>query len=289
MIGEAFEGDSNLQPLDAVLGDLGRARGVAGSACAIRNENGRDARQDALGRRCRRARQARRRCPAWKRSSRSRGRSERRSSSLATTGSVACSAPIALMLFAAEGSHLRPRSARGFRRDDLDSIVVGGRRRYRRPHLHGAAGAHRLEHRGRRGRVHRAVSGQERHRRARTRGGRRVVGVLYAGRRADGRPFGPSDVLLLLVIADRIGRLRPSIPARPALGVDRTPGGARGVRGGGAPRSRPDGHPVAGGGGRMSPRGRACGSRGRRRGGLGGGRRTRAAGRSGFLAVDLAT
>ena len=31
-----------------------------------------------------------------------------------------------------------------------------------------------------------------------------VVGVLYAGRRTEGRPFDSSDVLVLLVVADRM-------------------------------------------------------------------------------------
>jgi GAF domain-containing protein len=48
-----------------------------------------------------------------------------------------------------------------------------------------------------------------------------VVGVLYAGRRADGRPFGPSDVLLLLVIADRMGSafVHQSLLARRSVSI----------------------------------------------------------------------
>jgi hypothetical protein len=50
MIGEAFEDDSNLQPLDAVLGDLGRA--IEALRDLLRHpqrERGRDAAQDAPG------------------------------------------------------------------------------------------------------------------------------------------------------------------------------------------------------------------------------------------------
>ena len=193
-----------------------------------------------------------------------------------------------VMLFAAEGSHLRPRSARGFRRDDLDTIVVEagdgivGRTFTARRALTASSIAAVEDAFIERFPVKEAIA-------VPVRAEDDVVGVLYAGRRADGRPFGPSDVLLLLVIADRMGSafVHQSLLDRRSASIARLAELAEFA--GRRPRSRPDGHPVAGGGGRMPPRGCACGSRGRRRGGPGGGRRTRTAGRSGFLAVDLAT
>ena len=109
-----------------------------------------------------------------------------------------------VMLFAAEGSHLRPRSARGFRRDDLDSIVVEagdgivGRTFTARRALTASGIAAVEDAFIERFPVKEAIA-------VPVRAEDDVVGVLYAGRRADGRPFGPSDVLLLLVIADRMG------------------------------------------------------------------------------------
>jgi signal transduction histidine kinase len=207
MIGETFEDDSNLQPLDAVLGDLGRA------IEALRNllrhpqrERGRDAAQDT---------------PAWVPASAGSGGDALSSVEEVLSIPAAGSEPQELftlatdricrllgadrvMLFAADGSHLRPRSARGFRRDDLDSIVVEagdgivGRTFAARRALTASSIAAVEDAFIERFPVKEAIA-------VPVRAEDDVVGVLYAGRRADGRPFGPSDMLLLLVIADRMG------------------------------------------------------------------------------------
>jgi hypothetical protein len=124
MIGEAFEGDSNLQPLDAVLGDLGRAlEALRDLLRHPQRERGRDAAQDA---------------PGWVPASGGEalssveevlsipaaGSEPQELFTLATDRICRLLGADRVMLFAAEGSHLRPRSARGFRRDDLDTIVV---------------------------------------------------------------------------------------------------------------------------------------------------------------------
>ena len=109
-----------------------------------------------------------------------------------------------VMLFAAEGGRLRPRSARGFRREDLDSIVVEPGdgivgRAYSARRVLTASGIAALEDPFiERFPVTHAVA-------LPVRAEDELVGVLYAGRGVEGRAFGSSDVLLLLVIADRIG------------------------------------------------------------------------------------
>jgi GAF domain len=205
MIGEAFEGDSNLQPLDAVLGDLGRA--VEALRDLLRHpqrERRREAAQDA---------------PGWAPASAgadalssveevlsipAAGSEPQELFTLATDRICRLLGADRVMLFAAEGSHLRPRSARGFRRDDLDSIVVEagdgivGRTFAARRALTASSIAAVNDAFIERFPVKEAIA-------VPVRAEDDVVGVLYAGRRADGRPFGPSDVLLLLVIADRMG------------------------------------------------------------------------------------
>ena len=207
MIGEAFEGDSNLQPLDAVLGDLGRAIEALRDLLRHRQrERRRDAAQDA---------------PGWVPASAGPGGDALSSVEEVLSIPAAGSEPQELftlatdricrllgadrvMLFAAEGGHLRPRSARGFRRDDLDSIVVEagdgivGRTFTARRALTASGIAALDDAFIERFPVKEAIA-------VPVRAEDDVVGVLYAGRRADGRPFGPSDVLLLLVIADRMG------------------------------------------------------------------------------------
>jgi signal transduction histidine kinase/ActR/RegA family two-component response regulator len=108
-----------------------------------------------------------------------------------------------VMLFVADGHRLRPRSARGFRRTDLDSIELDageglvGRAFSERRVLSGTGGGDEdafIE----RFPVKEAVA-------VPVRADDDVVGVLYAGRRAEGQVFTPNDVLLLLVVADRMG------------------------------------------------------------------------------------
>ena len=203
MIGEAFEDDPNLEGLDAVLGDLGRA--IEALRDLLRHgqrERRRDAAQDA---------------PGWVAAPGDALSSVEEVLSIPAAGSepqelftVATDRICRLlgadrvMLFAAEGSHLRPRSARGFRRDDLDSIVVEagdgivGRTFTARRALTASGIAAVDDAFIERFPVKEAIA-------VPVRAEDKVVGVLYAGRRADGRPFGPSDVLLLLVIADRVG------------------------------------------------------------------------------------
>ena len=110
-----------------------------------------------------------------------------------------------VMLFVADGHRLRPRSARGFRRTDLDSIELDageglvGRAFSERRVLTGVAGGGGEEDAfTERFPVKEAVA-------VPVRADDDVVGVLYAGRRAQGQAFSASDVLLLLVAADRIG------------------------------------------------------------------------------------
>ena len=112
------------------------------------------------------------------------------------------------MLFVAEagGSRLVPRSAHGFRRDDLESIllepgegVVGRAFKERRVLTYtsgseGTAPDSFIE----RFPVWAAIA-------VPVRTEDEVAGVLYAGRRRLGAPFDANDVLLLLVIADRVG------------------------------------------------------------------------------------
>jgi len=207
MIGEAFEGDSSLRPLDAALGDLDRAIEALRDLLRHRQrERRRDAAQDA---------------PGWVPASAGSG-GEALSSveevlsipaagiepeelfTLATDRICRLLGADRVMLFAAEGSRLRPRSARGFRRDDLDSIVVEagdgivGRTFLARRALTASGIAAVEDAFIERFPVKEAIA-------VPVRAEDDVVGVLYAGRRADGRPFGPSDVLFLLVIADRMG------------------------------------------------------------------------------------
>lgn len=112
------------------------------------------------------------------------------------------------MLFVAEsgGARLVPRSAHGFRREDLESTsvrpgegIVGRVFKERRVLAHtagsdGEAPDAFIE----RFPVHDAIA-------VPVRAEDDVAGVLYVGRRRLGAPFSANDVLLLLVIADRVG------------------------------------------------------------------------------------
>lgn len=100
---------------------------------------------------------------------------------------------------------LVPRSGRGFRREDLEQLAVEpGERligrvfREKRVLTHDAATADPAEPLGDRFPVRQGIAVP-----VRTEG--EVGGVLFAGRRALGAPFGTTDVLLLLVLADRVG------------------------------------------------------------------------------------
>jgi signal transduction histidine kinase len=112
------------------------------------------------------------------------------------------------MLFVVQpgGTRLVPRSAHGFRREDLESIsvlpgegIVGRVYKERRVLAYTAAGdgeepdpfIERFPVREALGVPVRAEDD--------------VAGVLYVGRRRLGAPFGTNDVLLLLVVADRVG------------------------------------------------------------------------------------
>ena len=101
---------------------------------------------------------------------------------------------------------LTPRSARGFRRDDLETVVldpgeglVGRVFAEKRVLTYDAAG----EPSGRDPFVERFPMRQGIAVPVRTEG--EVGGVLFAGRQDLGAPFTTTDVLLLLVIADRVG------------------------------------------------------------------------------------
>ncbi|HET7874212.1 MAG TPA: GAF domain-containing protein [Methylomirabilota bacterium] len=112
------------------------------------------------------------------------------------------------MLFVGEGGGMRlvPRSGRGFRREDLDRIVLApgegiiGRVFAEKRVLiwsateSDASGDPFIE----RFPVQDALA-------VPVRAEGEVAGVLFAGRRGLGVPFGTSDILLLLVLADRIG------------------------------------------------------------------------------------
>jgi len=113
------------------------------------------------------------------------------------------------MLFVAEpdGSRLVPRSAHGFRREDLASIsvrtgegIVGQVFKERRvvTYSAGGDGGEVSDEFIERFPVQDAIA-------VPVRAEDEVAGVLYAGRRRLGPPFSANDVLLLLVIADRVG------------------------------------------------------------------------------------
>jgi signal transduction histidine kinase len=112
------------------------------------------------------------------------------------------------MLFVAEagGARLVPRSAHGFRRDDLESIalqpgegLVGRAFKERRVLTYSSGSeAEAADSFIQRFPVWAAIA-------VPVRGEDEVTGVLYAGRRRLGAPFGANDVVLLLVIADRVG------------------------------------------------------------------------------------
>ena len=118
-----------------------------------------------------------------------------------------CSADRA-MLFVAQpgGGRLVPRSAHGFRREDLDSVSIQpgegivGRAFVERRVLTDAGGGAREARDAfiERFRVREAMA-------VPIRVDGEVAGVLYAGRRRPGTPFSANDVLLLLVVADRVG------------------------------------------------------------------------------------
>ena len=105
-----------------------------------------------------------------------------------------------VVLFMADGERLRPRSARGFRRDDLESIavragegLVGGAYRQRRATLGVPEGDTFIA----RFPVREAIA-------VPVRVDDEVIGVLYAGRASD-RAFTADDEILVLVAADRLG------------------------------------------------------------------------------------
>ena len=146
MIGEAFEGESNRSRSTRCSATSAEPSRRCGICCAIGNENdARDAAQDA---------------PGWVPASAGSGGDALSSVEEVLSIPAAGSEPQELftlatdricrllgadrvMLFAAEGSHLRPRSARGFRRDDLDSIVVEAGEGIVGRAFSGAARAHR--------------------------------------------------------------------------------------------------------------------------------------------------
>lgn len=111
-----------------------------------------------------------------------------------------------LFVAGAGGGRLVPRSAQGFRRDDMDTIsiqpgegIVGRVFKERRMLLYSATdGADTEDAFIERFPVRDAIA-------VPVRAEEDVVGVLYAGRRGGGAPFSTNDVLLLLVIADRVG------------------------------------------------------------------------------------
>lgn len=108
-----------------------------------------------------------------------------------------------VMFFVAQGNRLRPRSARGFRRDDLETIsvepgegIIGrawslGRVLTASGHADDDPFVDRFP-------VKEAIA-------VPVRAEDGVAGVLFAGRRSEGRAFTPNDVLLLHVVADRVG------------------------------------------------------------------------------------
>jgi signal transduction histidine kinase/CheY-like chemotaxis protein len=111
------------------------------------------------------------------------------------------------MLFVAEagGSRLVARAAHGFRREDLGSTavragegIIGRAFKERRVLAHPAATDEPSDAFLERFPVREAIAVP-----VRVEGD--VAGVLYVGRRRPHAPFGASDILLLLVIADRVG------------------------------------------------------------------------------------
>jgi signal transduction histidine kinase/putative methionine-R-sulfoxide reductase with GAF domain len=109
-----------------------------------------------------------------------------------------------VMLFVAQGERLVPRSGRGFRRDDLELIaveagqgLVGRVFKDNRPLGHEAGAEPAEDPFIERFPVKSAIA-------VPVRADDEVVGVLYAGRRAPGA-FGPADILVLLVAAERMG------------------------------------------------------------------------------------
>jgi signal transduction histidine kinase/CheY-like chemotaxis protein len=112
------------------------------------------------------------------------------------------------MLFVAEASsgRLVPRSARGFRRDDLEAVsllpgegLVGRVFREKRVLVYDpASGAEEGDPFIDRFPVREAIA-------VPVRAEGEMAGVLYAGRRALGAPFSTNDILLLLLLADRVG------------------------------------------------------------------------------------
>ena len=209
MISEAFEDDSNLEgPSTPLLGDLGRA--IEALRDLLRHAATRTAARRGSGRAGARAGCRRPGGDALSTVEEvlaipAAGSEPQELFTLATDRICRLLGADRVMLFAAEGGHLRPRSARGFRRDDLDSIVVEagdgivGRTFTARRALT-AAGIAALDD-----------AFIERFPVARRPSpcpcARRTMwwACSTRGAAADGRPFGPSDVLLLLIIADRMG------------------------------------------------------------------------------------
>ena len=105
-----------------------------------------------------------------------------------------------------EGSgRLVPRSARGLRREDVEQLAVepgagliGRVFREKRVLTHDAAAPEAADPFAERYPVRQGIAVP-----VRTEG--EIGGVLFAGRRALGAPFSTTDVLLLLVLADRVG------------------------------------------------------------------------------------
>ncbi len=111
-----------------------------------------------------------------------------------------------LLVIDAQSGRLVPRSGRGFRRDDLETISLDAREglvgrvfREKRVLVHDAEAEPLAEDPF----IGRFPSRQAIAVPVRTEG--EVGGVLFAGRAALGAPFTTTDVLLLLVIADRVG------------------------------------------------------------------------------------
>ena len=110
-----------------------------------------------------------------------------------------------LFVAGADGSRLVPRAAHGFRREDLGSTsvqagegIIGRAFKERRVLAHPAVTGDPSDAFIERFPVCEAIA-------VPVRAEDDVAGVLYVGRRRPNAPFSASDILLLLVIADRVG------------------------------------------------------------------------------------